>query len=72
MIPTAPFALEEAITSGSMKLNDGSTVKVSKDDASRMTAFLKTLNGANKKQFMTKLHDNKKSFDDILSFTKEV
>lgn len=65
--------LEEAnFKPGNMKLNDGSTVKISMDDAKAITAVMKTLNPKNRKEMETRLMKDKKGFSEILTFAKTV
>lgn len=63
--------LEESVSQGSVKLNDGSTVNVSKEDASALTALFKELNGANKKKMEDRMMADKKGYGEILAFAKE-
>ena len=63
--------LEESVSQGSMKLQDGSSVNVSKDDASALTELFKQLNGANKKKMEDRRMTDKKGYGEILAFAKE-
>ena len=64
--------LEEAnFKPGNLKLNDGSQVKISMDDAKAITAVMKTLNPKNRKEMETTLMKDKKGFEEVLGFAKE-
>ena len=61
--------LEEAnFKPGSLKLNDGSKVKISMDDAKAITAVMKTLSTKNRKEMETRMMADKKGFDEIMAF----
>jgi hypothetical protein len=55
---------------GSLKLKDGSKVKISMDDAKAITAVMKTLNPKNRKEMETRLMADKKGFDEIMAFVQ--
>jgi len=57
---------------GTMKLKDGSTVKISKEDSSALTALFNELAGENRKKMHETMMANKKGYDEILKFAKEV
>lgn len=62
--------LSEAVSAGEMKLNDGSTVTISKEDASDLNDMMKELNTSNQKVMTSRMMANKKGFDEILKFAK--
>lgn len=65
--------LEEAnFKPGNMKLKDGSTVKISMDDAKAITTVMKTLNPKNRKEMEDRMMKDKKGFSEILTFAKTV
>ena len=55
---------------GSLKLKDGSKVKISMDDAKAISAVMKTLNPKNRKEMETRLMADKKGFDEIMAFVQ--
>lgn len=63
--------LDEAFKAGSMKLNDGSSVKVTSEQASSLNTLFKELNSSNKKKMEERLMSSSKGFNEILSFAKE-
>ena len=64
--------LEEAnFKAGSMKLKDGTQVKISMDDARAITAVMKTLNPKNRKEMESRMMKDKKGFEEILDFARE-
>lgn len=63
--------LEEAVKAGSMKLKDGSTVQISKDDAGALTSLFGSLNPSNKKKMEEIMTSDKKGFDQIVKFARE-
>jgi hypothetical protein len=65
-------SLEEAEISDSMKLKDGNTVKVSKDDQNALNSLYKNLKGTNKSKMEETMLRDKKGFQEILRFAKEV
>ncbi len=65
-------SLEEAAISDNMKLKDGSTVKVSKDDQNALTSLYKNLKGTNKSKMEETMMRDIKGFQEILRFAKEV
>jgi hypothetical protein len=65
--------LEEAnFKPGNMKLKDGSSVKLSMDDAKAIAAVMKTLNPKNRKEMEERLMKDKKGFQEIVAFAKTV
>ena len=65
--------LDEAfkINATNQKLNDGSMVKISKDDASALNGLYNSLNPANAKTMIKKMMQDKKSYGEILAFAKQ-
>ena len=65
--------LDEAfkINPVNVKLNDGSMVKISKDDASALNGLYNSLNPANAKTMIKKMMQDKKSYGEILAFAKQ-
>lgn len=64
--------LEEAkFVPGNMKLKDGSSVKISKDDAKALADLFDELTGSNKKKMEDRMMSDKKGFGEILKFAKE-
>lgn len=53
------------------KLNDGSMVKISKDDASVLNGLYNSLNPANAKTMIKKMMQDKKSYGEILAFANQ-
>ena len=62
--------LDGVFKAGSMKLNDGSSVKLSSDDASALNELFKSLNSNNKSKMKQILNQSKKGYNEILSFAK--
>ena len=65
--------LDEAfkISPVNTKLNDGSMVNISKDDASALNGLYNSLNPANAKTMSKKMMQDKKSYGEILAFAKQ-
>ena len=63
--------LDEAVKSGNVKLNDGTRVSVSKDDADAINNLFDNLSPNNKKSMETTMLKDKKSFDEIMNFARE-
>ena len=65
--------LDEAfkISATNQKLNDGSMVNISKDDASTLNGLYNSLNPANAKTMSKKMMQDKKSYGEILAFAKQ-
>jgi len=65
--------LDEAfkISPVNTKLNDGSMVNISKDDASALNGLYNSLNSANAKTMSKKMMQDKKSYGEILAFAKQ-
>jgi len=63
--------LDEAFKVGAMKLKDGSSVKLAKEDVQALDNLYKNLNSSNRKKMQEKLEANKKSFGEILAFAKQ-
>lgn len=65
-------SLDEATISNVMKLNDGGSVNVSKDEQKMLNALYKNLKGSNKSKMEETMLRDKKGFQEILRFAKEV
>jgi hypothetical protein len=63
--------IEENFKPGSLKLRDGSTVKLSSKDAMTLNSLFVTLNDKNQEKMDQKMMANKKGFEEILAFAKE-
>ena len=65
--------LDEAfkISPVNTKLNDGSMVNISKDDASALNGLYNSLNPANAKTMSKKMMQDKKSYGEILAFANQ-
>jgi hypothetical protein len=63
--------MDEAFKAGSMKLSDGSSVKVTSEEASTLNALFNQLNSSNKTKMNERLMSDSKGFDEILAFAKE-
>jgi len=64
--------LEEAnFKPGNLKLDDGSQVKISRDDVKAIDTVMKTLNPKNRKEMEATMMKNKKGFEEVLGFAKE-
>jgi len=63
--------LDEAVKAGNLKLNDGSRVKVTKDEADAINNLLGELSSAGRKKMEKDMMKNKKEFDNVVQFAKE-
>ena len=65
--------LDEAfkINPVNVKLDDGSMVKISKDDASALNGLYNSLNPANAKTMIKKMMQDKKTYGEILAFANQ-
>ena len=63
--------LDEAVKAGSLKLNDGATVKVSDKDAKLLNSLLGGLNAKNRKEMEKVMMTDKNGFNEILGFATE-
>jgi len=63
--------MDEAFKAGSMKLADGSSVKVTSEQANVLNSLFNELNSSNKKKMEERLMSSSKGFNEILSFAKE-
>ena len=63
--------LSEAIKAGNMKLNDGSSVKISKQDADLINQMMKDLNSKNRKEMQKVMMTDKAGFEEIVGFARE-
>ena len=64
-------ALQEAVNSGKLELDDGSSVSVSKQDADLLNQMLKDLNAQNRKMMEKTMMTDKAGFEEILGFARE-
>ena len=62
--------LDEAVKAGMMKLKDGKSVKVSKEDAATLNSVLEDLNPDNRKRMEEELRKDVKSYKNTLTFAK--
>ena len=62
--------LDEALKAGTMKLKDGKSVKVSKEDAATLNSVLEDLNPDNRKRMEEELKKDVKSYKNMLIFAK--
>lgn len=65
-------ALDETFKAGTMKLKDGSNVKLTTEDAKALNSLFGDLTSANKKKMQERLETSKSSFTEIVGFAKEV
>lgn len=63
--------LDEAFKAGEMKLSDGSSVKLTNEQASALNSLFKELNSANQKKMQERMMKDKSGFSEIVSFAKE-
>lgn len=70
-IPTGQRYVNESITAGDMKLDDGSKVSISKQDATLLDKLLKDLNTTNRKKMSAVMKKDKSGFEEILGFARE-
>ena len=68
---TESVELEEAVKQGNMKLRDGSSVKVSKQDAGLINQMMKDLNPANRRKMEKVMMTDKAGFEEIVGFARE-
>jgi len=64
-------SIEESFKQGKLKLQDGSSVTLKKDDAVALEKMMKSVGSKNRKQMELDLMKDKKSFMDMLKFAKE-
>jgi hypothetical protein len=69
--PNEEFELDEAFKAGAMSLKDGSTVKLTNEDAKALDSLYDNLNSGNRKKMQEKLEGSKKAFTEILAFAKQ-
>ena len=62
--------LEEMVSAGNMKLNDGTMVSLSSADAKKVNDVISSLNPENRKKMESEMKKDKKSFEKMLSFVK--
>jgi len=63
--------LDEEFSAGKMKLNDGSTVSVSKKEAEMLNYMFGELSAKNKKEMMKSVKSDKNGFEEIVGFARE-
>ena len=63
--------LDEAVKVGNMKLKDGSSMKVTKEDAKLLNQMFKGLNNQNRKQMEKVMMMDKSGFNEIVGFARE-
>ena len=63
--------VRQALKAGEMKLSDGTTAKMSKEDVSALDTLFKELTTANQTKMHDRMMKDKKSFAEIVSFAKE-
>lgn len=64
-------SIDESVKAGNMKLRDGSSVKVSAQDAKLITQMMKDLNAANRRKMEKVMMTDKAGFEEILGFARE-
>lgn len=62
----------EAVRAGTIKLDDGSTQKITKEDADVLNSLFTQLNSANRAKMESRLTSGKKGFTEILEFAKNI
>jgi len=62
--------IEEAVKAGTIKLENGKSVKVTKEDADAFNAVLKELNPENRKRMESEMMKDEKSYKNMLTFAK--
>jgi|11_taG_2_1085331.scaffolds.fasta_scaffold00602_8 hypothetical protein len=63
--------IDEAVKVGNMKLKDGSSMKVTKEDAKLLNQMFKGLNSQNRKQMEKVMMTDKSGFNEIVGFARE-
>jgi hypothetical protein len=63
--------IDEMVRAGNMKLKDGSTVKVSNEDAKLLTTMLKGLNAKNRNEMKNVMMTDKAGYEEIRGFARE-
>ena len=71
VLATKEEYMDEAFKAGAMKLSDGSSVKLTSEQASTLNALFNELNSSNKKKMEERLMSNTNGFNEILAFAKE-
>lgn len=62
--------IDEAVKAGILKLENGKSVKVTKEDAETLNSVLKDLNPGNRKRMEVEMMKDQKSYNDMLTFAK--
>jgi hypothetical protein len=65
------FDMNEAFKAGTMEMNNGDKVKVSKQDAKLLNQMIDDLNPRNKKEMMKVAMLDKNGFEEIVGFARE-
>lgn len=63
--------LDEAVKAGNIKLNDGTRVKLSKEDAEAINNLFDNLSSTGRNKMEKDMMKNKKEFEGVLEFAKE-
>ena len=63
--------IDEAVKVGNMRLRDGSSVKVTKEDAKLLNQMFKDLNSANRRKMEQVMMTDKAGFEEIRGFARE-
>ena len=66
------FELEESFKAERIKLKDGSTVNIDKETAEALNNAMGGLSSSNKKKMQDELMKDKKSFNDMVKFAKDL
>ncbi len=62
--------IDEAVKVGTLKLENGKSIKVTKEDAVALNTVLKSLNPDNRKRMEVEMMKDQKSYNDMLTFAK--
>lgn len=62
--------IEEAVKAGTIKLENGKSIKVTKEDAAAFNAVLKELNPDNRKRMESEMMKDEKAYKNMLTFAK--
>lgn len=65
-------AIIEAVSAGSLKLKDGSTAKITNEDASCLNKLFTKLSGENRTKMESRMTSGKDGYSEILQFAKTV
>ena len=64
--------IDEAFKAGQMKLNDGSSVTLTRESAESLNSLFTQLNPANKSKMEERLMSSPKGYNEILSFAENI